>query len=300
MKVKQILTFLICPSCQSKKLRLKDRKIFCVDCKQSYDVVNEIPIMIINKKLSRQEMQQQKIFDTHYSYFSEKKLRLENWRLSMLKRIFENNFCSGVKTYLDIGCGATGYTTIEAAKRNNWQAFGVDISLQAMMTAQKIAEKNDVCEKTAFIVCSAENLPFRKSSFDYISAVSVLEHLDDDDKAIENIHKILKNNGYFYVCVPNSYKNIWLFLWPIYFYFDYKVGHKKHYSSKSIINKMRKNKLFKLEKIYYNGHLIKLWQLLLEKLNLIDDKRWWLFEKKDINKKPSGMQLNAIFKKNKS
>ena len=131
-----------------------------------------------------------------------------------------------------------------------------------------------------------------------IGGPGALEHLDNDNKTIENIYKILKNNGYFYVCVPNSYRNIWVFLWPVYFYFDRKVGHKKHYSSKDIINKMEKNKLFKLEKIYYNGHLIKLWQLFLEKINLIDDKYWWLLEKKDINKNPSGMQLNAIFKKN--
>lgn len=298
MELKQIISFLICPACQNSKLKLKAGKIICSNCKRSYEVVNGIPIMINKRSLSRQEMQQQKIFNSHYSYFSEKKLKLENWRLSMLKRIFDNNFCSGVKTYLDIGCGATGYTTIEAAKRNNWQAVGADISLKAMLTAKKIAKKNGVDKKTAFIVCSAENLPFRKSSFDYISAVSVLEHLDNDNKTIENIYKILKNNGYFYVCVPNSYRNIWVFLWPVYFYFDRKVGHKKHYSSKDIINKMEKNKLFKLEKIYYNGHLIKLWQLFLEKINLIDDKYWWLLEKKDINKNPSGMQLNAIFKKN--
>ena len=92
MELKQIISFLICPYCHKGKLRLKT-KIFCSSCKRSYEIVNGIPIMINKRLLNKQEKNQQKIFNTHYSYFSEEKLKLKNLRLRMLKRIFDNNFC---------------------------------------------------------------------------------------------------------------------------------------------------------------------------------------------------------------
>ena len=102
----------------------------------------------------------------------------------MLKRIFNHPFKKNIKTYLDIGCSATGYTTIEAAKRNNWLSFGIDISLEAVLKAKALSKKEKVDNKTIFIVCSAEHLPFKNNLFDYISAVSILEHLSNDKKLI--------------------------------------------------------------------------------------------------------------------
>ena len=297
MKIELLLKYLKCPCCNAEDLQKDGKKINCRICSNVFDITEGVPILIEKENLGLQESKQLVFFDKHYSDFSRDEYSLENWRLSMVNRIFDPVVNEKINTYLDIGCGATGYTVIEAAKRNNWLSFGADISLEAMLRANNLAKKQGLGDMTAFFVCSAQNLPFQKSSFDYISAVSLLEHLDNDKKTIENIHKILKESGYFYVCVPNSYKNIWPFLWPLYYYFDHKVGHKRHYSSKNIISKMQKNKLFKLKKLYYNGHLIKLWQLFLEKINLIDDKYWWQLEKKDINKNPSGMQLNAIFQK---
>jgi hypothetical protein len=32
-------------------------------------------------------------------------------------------------------------------------------------------------------------------------------------------------------------------------------------------------------------------------MHLMNDKLWWLMEKKDINRNPWAMQLNAVFKK---
>ena len=60
---------------------------------------------------------------------------------------------------------------------------------------------------------------------------------------------------------------------------------------------MKQENRFELEGFFYNGHLIKFRQIFLDRISLIDEKKWWEMEKKDINKIPSGVQLNAIFRK---
>jgi ubiquinone/menaquinone biosynthesis C-methylase UbiE/uncharacterized protein YbaR (Trm112 family) len=296
MELKRILNYLQCPYCCGQKLILKNqRKIICSVCRVDFLVVEGVPIMMKKDFLGEQERRQLTWFDDHYSSFSKEKYQLENWRKSVLGRLFDQSWSQFVKKYLDIGCGATGYTVIEAAKRG-WLSFGVDISIEAMLRAKSLAEKQKVASRTTFVVCSAEKLPFKKNLFDYVSILSVLEHLANDRLAMGAISQIVNKNGYCYVCVPNTYERMWPFLWPIYFYFDKKMGHKRHYSIEGLSQKMTRVG-FRLQRVFYNGHLIKLLQLVLERLGFINDKNWWRFEKEDINRSSTGIQLNAIYKK---
>ncbi|MFA6047629.1 MAG: radical SAM protein [Parcubacteria group bacterium] len=300
MKIDQLIKYLQCPYCQDPNLVIDNDKIVCVSCDTKYDIIENIPVLIDKEKLNKQEREQTVWFDNHYSEFSKVEYKIERWRQSMLKRVLDQEYKNKIQNYLDIGCGATGYTVIESAKRNGWISFGTDISVEAMVRAKNLAEKQGVSEKTAFVVCAAENMPFKKNIFDYISAISVLEHLKYDNKAIKNIIYALKPGGYIYICVPNSYRRMWPFLWPVYYYNDLKIGHERHYSIDQLDNyfvdkyKCRKNKTF------YNGHLIKFYQLGREKLKLIGDKKWWEIERKDISSDNSGVQLNAIYQKKPS
>lgn len=294
MKLQDLVPFLLCPYCRYSKLSVKDKNLSCNQCSTNFEVIQGIPVLIRHDELSKQEIRQKKWFDNHYSQFSKEEYKLDNWRLSMLKRIFSNVSTETVRRYLDIGCGATGYTVIEAAKQNGWFSIGIDISLEAMIRAKNLAEKQGVGDKTAFLVCCAEHLPFKGGFFDYVSAVSLLEHLEDDKKVVKGIYEVLASKGFLYVCVPNTYLKMWPFLWPIYYYFDKQIGHKRHYSSRSLNNLMEG---YVLKDFFYNAHLRKLLEIILEKFNLSSEKKWWEVEKNDINKNSTGIQLNAIFQK---
>ena len=296
MEISKLLKFLTCPSCHKSDLTLtSNKKLTCPKCFQTYQIIKGIPVLINKKELDLQEKNQIIWFDKHYSKFKSK-YHLENWRKSMLNRIFKLDLIKNINTYLDIGCGATGYTAIEAAKQKNWLSIGVDISIEAMIKAKYLAKIQGVENKTAFIVSSAQNLPFKKNTFDYISAISLLEHLKEDKKAVFQIKNILKKNKYLYICVPNSYLNMWPIVWPFYYYNDLMIGHKRHYSINSL-NNLLKPLNFELKINFYNGHLIKFLQLFLEKTGIIKNKLWWKIEKLDINNNSSGVQLNAIYQK---
>ncbi len=296
MKIDMMLAFLACPGCYGRNWDTEGKKMTCRQCSRAYEIIEGVPVLIQPEALCAQEIGQMQWFDTHYAAFSGETYALENWRLSMVQRILETGFADTVKTYLDIGCGATGYTVIEAAKRKGWISWGADISLEAMVRAKRLSLKQGVEGLTGFVVCSAERLPFKEHVFDYVSAISVLEHLEHDLDTVGRIADILRKNGHCYICVPNAYKRIWFFLWPVYWYLDRRIGHKRHYSIESLSRKMGDNG-FQSRDVFYNGHLIKLYQLFLEKLSRVDEKTWWDLEKKDISGCNRGLQLNAVYRR---
>lgn len=52
------------------------------------------------------------------------------------------------------------------------------------------------------IAASAMNLPFRDSSFDCVVATELLEHVENDGRALEEMHRVLRDGGTLIVSVP--------------------------------------------------------------------------------------------------
>ena len=69
---------------------------------------------------------------------------------------------------------------------------------------------------------------FIKQKFDIIICSEVLEHLKEDELAIKQIKKMLKNNGIAIISVPS--KNAPLYKWGFASDFDRGVGHLRRYS----------------------------------------------------------------------
>lgn len=112
---------------------------------------------------------------------------------------------------LDIGCHGGLFTEIIAKKVNQSNFYGVDISSQAVMLAQKRLPKGK------FLVADAIKLPFRKDFFNAIYCLEVLEHLDDPLLALIEIRRILKKKGVGIILVPTEnllFRVVW-FLWTL-------------------------------------------------------------------------------------
>jgi ubiquinone/menaquinone biosynthesis C-methylase UbiE len=123
-------------------------------------------------------------------------------KISAIKDIFP-------KEYLDVGCG-TGRTTMKIAKILPISAHltGIDIfntnaiSGNALQTVQNNARIEGVANKTTFQVGSATNIPFEDNKFDVINESFVLREIHKSNckkKAINEIYRVLKPNGYLFV-----------------------------------------------------------------------------------------------------
>ena len=71
-------------------------------------------------------------------------------------------------------------------------------------------------------------LPYRDNSFDFVSALDILEHIKNDSKAVSEINRILKQKGSVVITVPHRTK--------YYTNQDRLIGHYRRYEIDDIIN----------------------------------------------------------------
>jgi SAM-dependent methyltransferase len=95
------------------------------------------------------------------------------------------------KRVLDIACG-TGWTT-ENLVRSGAVVTAIDLTPKAVeLTKKRLAMFGLEAEVRE---ADAENLPFPDATFDYVLAWGCLMHTPDTEKAIREIHRVLKPGG---------------------------------------------------------------------------------------------------------
>lgn len=138
---------------------------------------------------------------------------------------------------LDVG---TGTGVMLGALKRYGRVTGVDSSDIAIKFCQERGYSNVVSG-------SAENMSFENNSFDLICAMDLLEHLDNDQKALKEFYRILRPGGFLFVTVP-----AYMFLWGPH---DEINMHKRRYRINEIYQKIIDAK-FCVEKIsYFNSFL---------------------------------------------
>ena len=103
------------------------------------------------------------------------------------------DFCSLTPndSVLDLGCGR-GATVNYLFDKYHITAAGIDSS------EKLIEEAKSICQYDAFFLGKGEQLPFDQNTFDCVFAECTLS-LMDADKAIEQVHRVLKESGWFVI-----------------------------------------------------------------------------------------------------
>ena len=97
---------------------------------------------------------------------------------------------------LEVGCGAGGMAKAIARYRPDLEVTGCDISVGAIQEARSDAGG------VRFELGDAYALPFRDETFNAVVMFDVLEHLDEPDKTLSEIVRILPVGGLFHLYVP--------------------------------------------------------------------------------------------------
>lgn len=95
------------------------------------------------------------------------------------------------KNILDVGCG-NGWV-LSKFFREGAKCFGLDLTQKAIEISQKRFLL--MHGKASFMIANAEELPFKDSCFDVVTAMGVLHHTPHIEKAIREIHRILRPGG---------------------------------------------------------------------------------------------------------
>jgi SAM-dependent methyltransferase len=263
--------------------------------------VEDVPV-VLPRTLSDQQRSQAGYFDAEFAEYREE-YAPANWRLSFNERIFRAvELTNDNGPYLDVGVGGSGATVIEAARRGV-AAVGCDLSHAGVLNAARAAAGEGVAQYTTFVVCAAEALPFEDDAFGSVSAVAVLEHLDDDAAAASELARVVRPGGRVWITVPLAYRYILPPLWPAYLWHDRRIGHRRHYDERGLVRLFERVGLHHLGTTY-TGHAVKVLQLLLDRTlpvaEATRDRIWWRLERRDlraVGRRYGALQLNAVFRR---
>lgn len=169
---------------------------------------------------------------------------------------------------LDIGCG-TG-TELEILKK-----FGEVSALDINKEALSLAQEKDI----KIILGNIENYDIGQEKYSHVCAFDILEHLQKDSLVLEKIYAALKKGGFFIFTVP-----AFPFLFSEH---DIALEHKRRYTKKEIITKLKKAN-FSIEKTgYWNSILfpmiasLRIGKILIAKI------------RKNLKNKPETSELNG-------
>ncbi len=98
------------------------------------------------------------------------------------------------KLILDIATGTADFA-IEAMKLNPEKVIGVDISEGMLKLGFEKINKLNLQNKISLQLADSENLPFAENSFDAITVGFGVRNFENLEKGIENIYRVLNNNG---------------------------------------------------------------------------------------------------------
>lgn len=126
--------------------------------------------------------------------------------------------------FLDVGCGIGDISQHVALK--GWSGKAIDFSDIAIANA-----KLNLASHTSIEV-EKKSLFHETGTYNTIFLMDVLEHIEDDNAALEKISSLLPNDGYVVIVVPSNPKE---WRWDDDFY-----GHHRRYTKDDIENILNK------------------------------------------------------------
>lgn len=169
--------------------------------------------------------------DLHWWFVGRRRILLE-----VLNRYLAPNG-SQTRRILDVGCGTGTMLTYLASFG---KAEGVDIDEEAIGYCRDRGLQN-------VRLGEASSLPFGDGSFDLVTALDVVEHLDDDVAAFREMKRVLRPGGQILVTVPAH-----RFLWGDQ---DEVNMHKRRYSARELRDRLVESGFDVLRISYMNAIL---------------------------------------------
>lgn len=163
-------------------------------------------------------------------------------------KIISSHINEGMQV-LDIGCG-TGSVSLWVS-RHAKSVVGIDISNRAIQSCKHNAKALGV--RNARFICESIEGHREKNKYDLIIMLEVLEHLENDDKVLKQVHGMLKNGGTLLLSSPSV--NAPLYKIGYLKGFDKRVGHLRRYSTNMLVSLIQSTGFNVQQTMLYEGIL---------------------------------------------
>ena len=140
----------------------------------------------------------------------------------------------GSRRILDVGCGPG---TNLALLRNFGSVDGVDTDPAAVAFCKRRGEQ-------AVRLAEGTRLPFPDESFDLLTMLDVLEHIEDENAALKEAARVLAPGGSLLVTVP-----AYMWMWGVQ---DDIAHHRRRYTARRLRRALRRSGLQPVHSSYFN------------------------------------------------
>lgn len=193
----------VCPACKGQ-LMINKQQLSCTDCSRHYRVENSIPILMDEKRLTKNELSQKNIYENYKGNWIEPVLQYNNHITLSSANIYSAFRALNLKkdqNVLEIGCfNSNKLMTLSMLYGIN--AYGIDLSHPAILEQAKLIKKYKI--KSEYVVANASFLPCRKAFFDAILLLDILEHVENKQKLMLQCYDTLKPGGRIFLKVPTE------------------------------------------------------------------------------------------------
>lgn len=175
---------------------------------------------------------------------------------------------------LDLGCGMGGIAKAIKHYRPDLEVIGCDVSKKAISYARKNPEGVE------FILADVYKLPFKKDSLAAVVSFDVLEHLEDIQAGLREVHRVLQPGGVMYSFLPLE-DQIGTFYWllsKLGWSSKTWAGHVHVYNARKIVLLLEKNGFKVMDKKYAYHWFFQL-------LDLLHYGSWALLKKRPAGEK---------------
>jgi len=196
------LTIFCCPKCNGE-LIYENYCFKCTNCKQSYEVVDGIPMLFWpNEWDASKEDVTEKIRSFYertpfpnYDDFDNAGSLIDKARQGIFAKLLGDQIPFNTRI-LECGCGTGQLANFLSI--SNRKTFGTDICLNSLKLAQKFKTENNL-ERANFYQMNLFKPCFKPESFDLVIANGVLHHTSDPFLAFKSITALVKSNGYILI-----------------------------------------------------------------------------------------------------
>lgn len=146
---------------------------------------------------------EEKYFTDHYSHISDFSEKTSEKNKNWFKGIFYaiNKYTKILdgknKNALEFGCAAGVASKLLAD--SGYSVTSTDISLYAVQKAKKLYSN------IHFLKHDIQDPFISKTKYDLVLALDVIEHLENPERAIKNMHNLIKSKGLVLCSTPNDY-----------------------------------------------------------------------------------------------
>jgi ubiquinone/menaquinone biosynthesis C-methylase UbiE len=158
-------------------------------------------------------------------YIRNYETEMTHWWFLGIRQIYERQLAKIVRgmerlEILDLGCGTGGNYELLAKLG---EATNLDNSYKALTFCRERGLQN-------LVHGSCTELPFKRATFDLVTMLGLLEHVEEDSQAAEEAYRVCREEGHL-LLLTSAYQ----FLWSSH---DVANEHKRRYSARELFLKI--------------------------------------------------------------